>query len=162
VALETALLDELFGLGAEVAVVSVRKPSFLRLVDGVPLGADVDAARETDLAPRLDRRRALLRVVAVDNRGGRGSAVRRVHGYRRGRPGGERDLVRLSRAAGQGQVGLLEVLDVELERVQAAAIDGVFHPMNNLLRRHVFLAPDGRGHSAGFAVDGYDVELVAA
>lgn len=160
-ALEAPLLNKLLGLGAEISIMAVGQPALLRLVDGMPLRADIDAAGKADLASRLRRCGAQIRSVAVDERCSRRPAVRLRRRRRCGHLGGEGDLVRLPRAAGQGQVGLLEVLDVELERVQTAVIDGVLHLVDDGLRRDVLLTPNGGGHSAAIAVNGDDVELVA-
>jgi hypothetical protein len=74
VALKASLFDKFLGLGPDIAMVAIRKLPFLRLVDGVPLGAHVNTACEADLAARLETARRIL-AVAVD-RGERCPSIR--------------------------------------------------------------------------------------
>ena len=67
VALETALLHELLSLRAKRSVVGIGQLPFMRFVDGVPPGADVDATRQTDLAAGLQDARGGTVVVAVQH-----------------------------------------------------------------------------------------------
>jgi hypothetical protein len=70
VTLKASLFDKLLGFGPDVAIVPIRKLPFLCLVDGMPLGAHVDATGQADLAARLE---AAWRVftVTIDQSGER-------------------------------------------------------------------------------------------
>jgi hypothetical protein len=118
VALEIPLLDELLRFRSKIAVVAVRQCPFLRLINRIPPGTDVNTTRKTNLFSTLRCRRAVGATIAVDDGGERGTPVRRcgLRPRRRGL-GRQRNLVRLSRASGKRQVGLLKVLHVELKRV---------------------------------------------
>src|SRR5690606_35046280 len=60
VALEAPLFDKLLCFGADVAMITILELSLLRLVNGVPFRADIDAARQADLAAGLKRTRHVL------------------------------------------------------------------------------------------------------
>jgi hypothetical protein len=50
VALETSLLDKLLCFAAEIPVIPIRKLPLLRVVNWMPLGADVGVTSQADLA----------------------------------------------------------------------------------------------------------------
>jgi len=135
----------------------------VRLIDWVPLGTDVDVASQADLGPCLDRIRRVILVVTVDRCDQRGSSVR-LSRNRRGRCRVLRcdgDLICLSRAPCQSQVGLLEILNVKLQGVETTILpDNFIHWVDCGLGRRVLLTPDSSRHDAALSVDRNDVVLV--
>ena len=164
VTLETALVDELLSLGTDGAVVAVGKLSLMCLVDGMPLGADVNTTRQADLAARLEGARSGAIVVAVHHDGERRPSVlvKRGRGRERRHFRGDSDLVGLSRAACQGQIGLFVILHVELEGIRARLRHSFVHPMDRGLGRQVVLAPNAGRHGTGLAVEGDNPGLIPA
>lgn len=167
VALIIALCHKLLSLLAQAATMAVHQQEALRLVDRMPLGADVRAAGNTHLAGWLHQVRHLLLDCPVDldwrrcggNRGGRSPAI----DWRRGRSGDRlcsgRDEVGLARTACQRQISLFEVAHIELQRIQAGLVDHVFDVMNDTLW-HVVFTPDGCCHCPTFATDADNIVLV--
>jgi hypothetical protein len=144
-------------------MVTIRKPPFLCLIDGMPLGADINATRPTNLAARLEHARHIF-MIAIDH-GDNGCPSVRVT---RNRCGGRRhlrghsDLIGLPSATGQRQIGLFAVLDVELKSICSSLSDSLVHPMDGRLRRHMIFAPNAGRHRPRLSVDGDNAELITA
>lgn len=117
VTLIVALCHELLSLLAQASTMTVYQQKALRLVDGMPLWADVCAACNANLANWLHDVRHLLLDCSVDlnrrrrgNKGGGGSpAVDRRRGRSSDRPCSCRDEVGLASTACQCQISLFEV-----------------------------------------------------
>lgn len=168
VALVIALCHKLLGLCAQASVVTVHQQASLRLVDRVPLGADVRATSYADLANRLHdlRQFFLWRAVHLD----RGCCSRYRHrgspaidGCRdcsgASRPCSGRNQVGLAGTTCQGQISLLEVPNIELQHIDSALIHHILHVMDIRLWNMIF-APYSCRHCAALATDADYVMLI--
>lgn len=137
-----------------------QQPS-LRLVDRMPLGTDICATSAANLALWLHDLRYFFPRRAIDlDRGCCSRYSRRgcpAIGGRRdcgsaGRPCSGRNQVGFSSTTSQGQIGLLEISNIELQRVDATLIHHILDPMDTCLRDVIF-APDSSRHRSAFATD---------
>jgi hypothetical protein len=69
--------------------------------------------------------------------------------------------VGLANRARQGEICLLEVLDVELKGIQPRLVHYIMNPMDNRLSGSVFLAPERRRHGPAFTVDSDNIKLIS-
>jgi hypothetical protein len=141
-----SLVDKQSRFGAKSVVVTVCQVLVLSVIEVVPSRTSVNTTSRADLDCPFSRRYDVV-VLRVTMRGA-------VDGYGRGRRppeansdrsarhlGGGSYKICLSHSTCQREVGLLEVLHIKLESIQARVVDDVVHPMDNGLGGPMIFAP---------------------
>lgn len=172
VALKLSLLDKLLRLGPDGSVMAIGELPFLIAVYGPPSRRNVDTAADTNLLARLSSvggRGKLFPIRRANSTDGRGTVCCR---RRRNSAGcGECSTasfgrccqeICLSHSSREGQISLLKILYVKLQRIEAAVADNVMHPVGNGLGRNMILAPQQGGHGTALAINCHNVKLVAS
>jgi hypothetical protein len=168
VTLEPPLLDKFLCFRPDAPVVTIGELPLLRRVYRPPSQGDVYTARDAHLLSWVLRIGSSINHLGVA-RLSPGAVGRRRRGCsavscldrspgqlrRRRHQGG------LANGSCQGEVGLLEVLDVELEGVQSRLVDHIVDPVDNGLGRQVVFAPQQCRHGPALAIDRHDVELIS-
>lgn len=148
VALELPLLDELLRLGAKVIVIPICQVLPLVVINRPPFGADVDAACDANVdAEVLGTLDTICLIAApvvrcpVGCLGRRGGSSGACGGQDSRTLGGCCNHVRLSDSTGDRVICLLEVLGIQLQRVETLLVDNITHAVDYGLCRNMLFTP---------------------
>lgn len=167
VTLEPPLLDKFLRFQPNRPVVAIGELPLLRRVYRPPSQSDVYAARDAHLLSWVLRVGSSVHHLGVA-RLSPGAVGRRRRGCSAiscldrspGQPRRCRHQGGLANGSCQGEVGLLEVLDVELKGIQPRLVNHIVDPVDDGLGGQVVFAPKQRRHGSALAIDRDNVELI--